>query len=84
MALLEEGKKISEALRNPPPPGDYELGFSKRGKKTTHKCSSCNGVIEAIYGIEYPTPMVYGPGGRGHWRLTGHRCSDCKLVYDFS
>lgn len=83
-ALLEEGKKNAERLRNPPPPGDYGLGFSKRGKKTTHVCRACNGQIEAIYQIIYPEPAIYGPGGRGNWQLTGHRCSVCRLVYDFS
>lgn len=82
--LLEEGKKAADAFWNPPPPGEYVIGFSKRGKKTEHKCSSCSGQIEAIYEIIMPQPAIYGPGGKGHWNLTSHRCSSCKLVYDFS
>lgn len=83
-ALLEEGKNWTERLHNPPPPGDYELGFSKRGKKTKHVCSSCDGQIEAIYEVVFPEPAIFGPGGRGSWQLSRHRCSACKLVYDFS
>lgn len=82
--LMKEGRKAADAIFNPPPPGDYELGFNTRGKKTTAKCSACKGQIEIVYTVQYPPgPPVYGPGGKGHWAASRRRCSDCKLLYDF-
>lgn len=79
--LLEEGRKAMETFQNPPPPGDYEIGFNRRAKLLEQTCVACKSKIEAVYSVHYPNDIC-GPGGKGHWRLLKHRCSQCRLVYD--
>lgn len=81
-SIFEEIKRKTEERNKPP--GDYEISFNCRGKLLKDKnCSVCSSEIEAIYTVQYSEPIIYGPGGGGHWILSSCRCSKCKIVYNF-
>ncbi|MFA6049673.1 MAG: hypothetical protein WC761_00480 [Candidatus Paceibacterota bacterium] len=77
-ALLEEGSAVAATLKNPPPPGDYKIGYDKRGALTEHICVVCHRCIEVVFSIIWPEH-----GNKGHWTVEKYRCKSCKLVYDY-